>query len=196
MFISGILLAAGESTRMGDLKQLLLFKEHPLVEYILLEFLNSNLNEVILVLGHEYQKILNSLAASSFKLKITLNRQFEKGLSSSIITGLNSINSQSQAVMLALGDILVNENLINKLLENYKINFPQKEILVPYFKRKRGHPVIFSKKYFSLLKKIKGDQGAKIILKKHPRDILKINIDSANISNDLDTPRDYQKLIN
>ena len=180
---AGIILAAGMSERFQDgPKQLLKLKGGYMIEYVIRASLDSKLDRIFLVLGHHYKKILKALAENSkyFKndrLEIVSNRQYRQGMSSSVRAGLSSSGNTFGSVMFLLGDQpLVDSRLINLLLNRFYKS--DKNICAPVYKGKRGNPTIFSREYFNLLQRVKGDSGGRRIILANPDDILKIDTDS------------------
>ncbi len=190
--LSAILLAAGESKRMGELKQLMPLGKSTLLEQAIDNLLNSSVDETIVVVGHRAEEITDKIAGSP--VKIVLNPDYKQGMSTSIIAGLNIIDPKSQAVMLALGDQpLVESRTINHLIDAFKKH--DKGIAVPTHRGKRGHPVIFDIKYKAELLELKGDIGGREIVKNHPDDVLEVPVDSESIISDIDTRDDYQSQV-
>jgi len=187
--LSAILLAAGESKRMGALKQLMPLGKSTLLEQAIDNLLNSSVDETIVVVGHKAEEITRAIA--SRPVKIMLNPNYQQGMSTSIIAGLNLIDPKSQAVMLAMGDQpLVESRTINQLIDAFKSH--DKGIAVPTHRGKRGNPVIFAIKYKTELLKLKGDIGGREIIKNHPDDVLEVPVDSESVISDIDTRDDYQ----
>jgi molybdenum cofactor cytidylyltransferase len=190
--ISAILLAAGQSKRMGKLKQLMPFGQSTIVGQAVDNLLNSAVNEVIVMVGYMAEDVTKAIAAKPIKLVI--NPDYEQGMSTSIIAGLKSVHSETQGVMLALGDQpLVNSQTINRLIEEFYNH--DKGIAVPTYRGRRGHPIIFAIKYKEQLLKLKGDVGGRQIIQDHPDDILEVVIDSESIVADFDTTDDYQAYV-
>ena len=189
--LSAILLAAGQSRRMGRPKQLMPLGQSTLLERAVDNLLNSSVDETIVVLGHKAQEIGKKIA---FKpVKIALNPDYQKGMSSSVAAGLAELNPESQAVMLALADQpLVASATINRLIAAFNSN--DKGIALPTHRGRRGHPVIFSIKYRGELLELKGDIGGREIVKNHPDDVLEVPVDSESVISDIDTQDDYQQL--
>jgi len=187
--LSAILLAAGESKRMGALKQLMPLGKSTLLEQAIDSLLNSSVDETIVVVGHKAEEITRAIA--SRPVKIVLNPDYQHGMSTSIIAGLNLIDPKSQAVMLAMGDQpLVESQTINQLIDAFKSH--DKGIAVPTHQGKRGHPIIFAIKYKTELLKLKGDIGGREIIKNHPDDVLEVAVKSESVIFDIDTRDDYQ----
>ena len=187
--LSAILLAAGESKRMGEPKQLMPLGKHTLLEQAIDNLLNSSVDETIVVVGHKAEEITKAIATRP--VKIMLNHNYRQGMSTSIIAGLILIDPKSQAVILALGDQpLVASQTINQLIDAF--NSHNKGIAVPTYQGRRGHPIIFDIKYKAELFKLKGDIGGREIIRNHSKDVLKVAVDSESVVSDIDTQEDYQ----
>jgi len=187
--ISAIILAAGESKRMGEPKQLMPFGQSTILEKAIDNLLSSAVNEIIVVLGYKAEEVLKTIATKP--VKIAINPDYKQGMSTSIIAGLSLIARQAQAVMLALGDQpLVDSQTINQLIEEFYNH--DKGIVVPTYHGKRGHPVIFAIKYKQKLLGLTGDIGGREVIKDHPDDILEVAVDSESVISDIDTRADYQ----
>jgi molybdenum cofactor cytidylyltransferase len=190
--ISAILLAAGQSKRMGELKQLMPFGQSTIVEQAIDNLLDSAVDEVIVVVGYKAENVIKAIAAKPIKLAI--NPDYEQGMSTSIIAGLNLVHGRVQGVMLVLGDQpLVNSQTINSLIEEFYNH--DKGIAVPTYQGSRGHPIIFAIKYKEKLLKLKGDVGGRQIIKDHPGDVLEVAVNSESIVADFDTTDDYQAYV-
>jgi len=187
--ISAILLAAGQSKRMGEPKQLMPFRQSTIVEQAIDNLLGSAVNEVIVVVGYRAEDVIKAIAAKPIKLAV--NPDYEHGMSTSIIVGLKRLHSEVEAVMLALGDQpLVNSQTINRLIDEFRDH--DKGIAIPTYQGRRGHPIIFAIKYKEQLLKLKGDVGGRQIIKDHPNDVLEVAVNAESIIADFDTRSDYQ----
>jgi molybdenum cofactor cytidylyltransferase len=187
--LSAIILAAGESKRMGKPKQLMPLGKSTLLEQAIDNLLNSSVDETIVVLGHKAEAITKKIASKP--VKIVINPDYQQGMSTSIVAGLIMVDPRSRAVMLALGDQpLVTSHTINQLIEAFiKQN---KGIAVPTYRGRRGHPIIFDIKYKAELFKLKGDIGGREIIQNHPKDVFMVAVDSESVISDIDTQEDYQ----
>jgi len=186
--ISAIILAAGGSKRMGKLKQLMILGRTTVLEQTVDNFLNSEVNEVIVVLGHRAKEVTKTVSAKPVKL--VTNPDYEQGMSTSIIAGLNSVDSRAQAVMLALGDQpFIDSQTINRLVEEFGAH--NKGITIPVYQGKRGHPVIFAIRYKGQLLSLKGDVGGRGIIDRHPDDVLEVAVNCEGICIDVDTVDSY-----
>jgi len=191
--ISAILLAAGESKRMGELKQLMPFGQNTtIVEQAIDNLLSSAVSEVIVVVGYRAEEVIKSIVGKP--VKIAINPNYRQGMSTSIIAGLNLVDSRAQAVMLTLGDQpLINSRTINKLIEEFHNH--DRGIAIPTYQDRRGHPTIFAIKYKEKLLELKGDIGGRQIVKDHPDDILEVAVNAGGIITDIDTISDYQSSV-
>jgi len=187
--ISAILLAAGQAERMGQLKQLMPFGKSTIIEQTVDNLVSSAVDEIIVVVGYRAEEVTKTLAAKPIKLAI--NPDYEQGMSASIIAGLKCINSQAQAILIALGDQpFIDKQTINRLIEEfYKHN---KGIVLPTYQGRRGHPIIFAVKYKEDLLKLKGDVGGRELIEDNPDDVLEIAVDSEGVIADINTLNDYQ----
>jgi molybdenum cofactor cytidylyltransferase len=187
--LSAIVLAAGQSKRMGQPKQLMPAGKSTLLEQAIDNLLNSSVDETIVVVGCKAEEITQAIA--SRPVKIMFNHNYSQGMSTSIIAGLVLVDPASRAVMLALGDQpLVESGTINQLIDAF--NNHDKGIAVPTYRGKRGHPIIFDIKYKDELFELKGDIGGREIIKNHPEDVLEVAVDSESVITDIDTKDDYQ----
>ena len=187
--LSAIILAAGESKRMGKPKQLLPLGKSTLLEQAIDNLLNSSVDETIVVLGHKAEEITEKIANKP--VKVVINPDYQQGMSTSIVAGLIMVDPRSQAVMLALGDQpLVTSRTINQLIEAFSKN--KKGIAVPTYRGRRGHPIIFDIKYKAELFKLKGDIGGREIIQNHPKDVFMVAVDSESVISDIDTQEDYK----
>ena len=188
--ITAILLAAGQSKRLrGENKLTKLFKGKPLINHILLSLIKSKVNKIIIVLGFEHLKIKTKLLKSK-KINFVINKNYKKGMSSSIKTGLKKLPKNNKGFLIVLGDMPnVTKTTINKIC--LSITRSDKEIILPKFKNKTGNPIGFKHSMIKNIYKIKGDRGAKNIIKKNNKKIKFLNINSKSILINLNTKRNF-----
>ena len=190
--ISAILLAAGESNRMGQPKQLMPFGQSTIVEGTIDNLLNSAVSETIVVLGYRDEEIRKTIAGKP--VKIAINPDYQQGMSASIIAGLKQIDKRTQAVLIALGDQpFVDSQTINSLVEAFIAN--NRGIIIPVYKGRRGNPVIFTIRYKGELLNLKGDVGGREIIKRHPDDVLEVVVNCEGVLLDIDTAENYTSMI-
>jgi len=169
----------------------------PLIKYAVKNILTSAVDEIVIVLGHE-KDLIKSIIGIDKKIKFTYNKDFKKGISSSIKTGLKNISKKSEAFFISLGDMPnVNQNIYNKLIKSrFKYNKklkPQhkKEIIIPTFEGKNGNPVLFSKFMKDKIMLVKNDLGASEIIKLNKEKILNVPFNNDAIFLDFDTPDSF-----
>ena len=166
-----------------------------MIERVLDHALKSRLRRTVLVLGCQYQSILNALGKKVHhpRLKVAINHSYQQGLSGSLHTGLNAVHRQSKAVMFLLGDQpLADTELINLLLEKFRVS--DKGICVPVYQGRRGNPTIFHQRYYDRLMMTKGDRGGRNLIETHIRDVLEVQIGAPTCFWDIDTPDDVAKI--
>jgi len=192
--VGGILLAAGASTRMGRLKQLLPVAGIPLVEKTLSAALKSRLDRLVLVLGHCAAEVEGALGAvrQDPRLMIVHNPHYRKGISSSLVAGLNNIAHCQDHAMILLADMpFIGKNVIDQLIEAYlESQLPIGAVKVD---DRASHPVVFRRDLFSELKALTGDMGARALLKKYRDQICFLAPETGYDHRDIDTVEDYLK---
>jgi molybdenum cofactor cytidylyltransferase len=192
--VTGILLMAGLSTRLGFPKALLPYGRKLLVERVLEQTLASRLDRVILVLGCQAPRILSALRSfeGNPRLDIVVNRRYDRGLSSSLRAGLRVLEPSSSGVMFILGDQpLLKAATIDRLIQAYR-RHPH-PIVVPLYGRRPGNPVIFGRKLLPELQRLRGDTGGREIIRNNPDRVLSIPIRPQYIGWDVDTWEDYDR---
>ena len=190
---AGIILAGGSSKRFGRPKQLLKLRKKYLLEYVLNAALDSKLNHVVLVLGHEYQKILQILAncTTHERLQLVINHHYLEGQSRSLKAGLLQIRDKFPAVMFLLGDQpMLDSNTIDHLLD--KFQHSDKDICVPVCNGKRRNPAIFNRVFFDQLMGIEGDIGARDIIRANPDRVLFVEMNNPLCFIDIDSQQDFE----
>tara|TARA_B100000579_G_scaffold426512_1_gene433851 strand:- start:223 stop:816 length:594 start_codon:yes stop_codon:yes gene_type:complete len=190
--ISALILAAGESLRMGSKNKLLLqIGSELLITKFVKSVSESNTSEVIVVLGHEGKKIRSALKGQL--LKFIDNPHYYEGMTSSIQFGVKSSSKESLGLMICLADMPFAETLDFNILIQAFLKFRRTEIspiVIPVFEGKRGNPVIFSKEFRDEILAHKGE-GCKEIVKQHANFVKEVHMKNDNLLRDIDTPEDY-----
>ncbi len=188
--IVGIILAAGESKRMGTPKQLLPWGETTVLQRIIDAAAASRLERVILVLGAHIEAITDRITVPAKFLCVT-NEAYREGMASSLKCGIRNAPAEANGFMLILGDQpLLEKTLIDRLIEAHH---SAGGITIPVCDGRRGHPVIFGARYRAELLAI-GDQGAREVVRRHHDEIAEVPVNSLHILTDMDTPEDYRKI--
>jgi molybdenum cofactor cytidylyltransferase len=188
--VSAILLGAGESKRMGKNKLLLPWGKKTIFEHCLETLLRSEVKEVIVVINDRLKELIPPVHLQ--KIKVVINPHYKRGMSTSIRRGVQAIAPGSEGILIALGDQpFIKTRTINAMIKAFS---QRKEgILVPSFRGKRGHPVIFHRRFRRELLNLKGDAGGKSIVKRHPGEILDIPLKSEGVIKDIDLWEDYEE---
>jgi molybdenum cofactor cytidylyltransferase len=190
--ISAILLAAGESKRMGRPKQLLTWQGKTLLLHILESLIGSDADEIILVLGHEADRIRESLPA--LPIKIAINTDYQQGMASSLRRGLLAMDPGSDAFLVLLADQPgIGPEIINNIIRRFRQADPKRGIVRPVYRGRPGHPVLIGTQYLQEALQQQGDVGARRILLNHPGDILDVDMERDVILRDIDTPEEYRE---
>jgi molybdenum cofactor cytidylyltransferase len=190
--ISAILLAAGESRRMGDFKQLLPFQGKTFVECCVDNLLATNVYEVIVVTGHRQAEVRQALA--NRHIKFAFNADYQMGMSSSIKCGVQSLDEKTTAILIALADQpQIHSSVINKVIAAYQAEHPL--IVVPVYANRRGHPIILDAKLREEILAIDPAQGLRQIVQAHKDQALYLDMMNDSILLDFDYPQDYQKFL-
>ncbi|MBI5585806.1 MAG: nucleotidyltransferase family protein [Deltaproteobacteria bacterium] len=193
--VAGILLMAGQSSRLGFPKALLPFGPGSLIEWTLGRVLPSRLAPLILVLGAHRLRIERAVAPFSGhpKLQVLFNPAFARGMSTSIRKGLEAVDSTAPGVMFILGDQpLLRTATINRLIQAFtKSGAP---IVVPLYGGLPGNPVVFHRDLLPELKRQRGDVGGRKLIKKFGAAVQFLPIRPAYQGWDLDTWEDYEKI--
>ena len=188
--ISAILLAAGQSKRMkGKNKLLLKYKRKTLINHVLKSLIKSKVNKIIIVLGYESRKI-RKITLKSKKITFVFNSNYKQGISSSIKFGLKKVMKKNKGFIIAQSDMpLITSSLINKIY--YSIIRNNELVYVLKNKNKIGNPIGFNISTKEKFKKIKGNMGAKKMVKKLRKNTKYLLTNSKAIFKDLDKNRSF-----
>ena len=195
--IIAVILSAGESSRMGRPKALLPIDGVRFIERIVATLKSTRVDEIIAVLGHNAEEMRQKV--SDLPVKIVVNQDYKQGQLSSLIAAIRSIESgenhhRVDAILVHLVDHpYINVDLVNLMIDRFYETKPL--IVVPRYRRRRGHPVIFSRALFAELLAAPLDQGAKTVVHAHRDQTLEIDTDDAGVTVDIDTPEEYRKHI-
>jgi len=188
--ISTIILAAGESKRMGKAKLLLPYEQTTIIENVVHNCLSSKSDKVMVVLGGHREKILPLI--EHLPVLVMYNPDYKQGMLSSIQSGIRSLSADTQAIVFALSDQPgIPGEVIDRLIDNY--DQTKKGILLPVFSKRRGHPILIDFKYREEILNLSPNIGLRGLIHDHSDDILEVPVDCSNILKDIDTPSDYKR---
>ncbi|MEA3453642.1 MAG: nucleotidyltransferase family protein [Candidatus Caldatribacteriota bacterium] len=189
--IAGIILGAGEGKRIGKSKLSLPLGNKKVVEWVLQSAGQSDLGRIILVIRPNDKAMLE--IGKKWGAEIVINPDFRKGMSTSIQEALKKIDSQDvEGFFLILGDQpFITPSIINQLVTSFSPG--NSEIVVPYYKERRGNPVLFDISWKEELMAITGDVGGRVLIKAHPEKVKKVKVSDEAIILDIDGEEDYLK---
>jgi molybdenum cofactor cytidylyltransferase len=185
--IAAIVLAAGRSTRMGGPNKLLAeIGGRPLVRIAVEEALASQARRVIVVTGHQRERV--EAALNGLDVERVHNPDFAEGLSTSLKAGIAAVPSDVDGVIVCLADMpQVNAKLMDRLLSAFD---PEKGalVIVPTIDGKRGNPVVWSRRFFPELAALDGDTGARHLIASYPEAVIEVPLSGNAALVDVDTP--------
>jgi molybdenum cofactor cytidylyltransferase len=186
-----IILAAGNSTRMGETKQLMMYKNKTFLQHIIREAKNANLEPVICVTGYQSDLITKSI--SGMEVSIVYNEHWSEGMGSGISAGIKQLLlSDADSVILAVSDQPYVGSDLFRTMVGWK-DKSGKGIVACTYAGTLGTPVLFTEDYFNRLQLLNGNQGAKNIVKLNLPDVCPVEFEKGSV--DIDTKQDYEKLI-
>ena len=190
--IAALVLAAGQSSRMGGANKLLAEVDGvPMALRAVNAALASKAASVTVVLGHEGEKVEALLAGR--RIDIVRNAEFAQGLSSSLRAGIAALPAEAEAVMVLLADMpRISAVQVDRLIDAFDAKQPA--IVVPQWKGKRGNPILWPREFFAPMQALGGDQGARGLLEAHAGRIRYIGMDDDAIHADVDTPNGLRAL--
>ena len=188
--MSAIILAAGMSSRMGTLKPLLPLGETTIIEHVVRIFRTAGVGDVCVVVGSSAEKVSSVL--SSLDIRLVVNESWANGMFSSIKAGIESLETDREAFFILPADIpLVRPGTISALLTAYQPGL----ILHPVFEGHRGHPPLISSDFKQKILNYNGDGGLRSFMEQHESSAVDLAVADRGILSDMDTPRDYQKIV-
>lgn len=192
--IHALILAAGQSRRMGETNKLLLpYGSQSVICHVVEQVRASVMENITVVTGHEDAQIRAALKDGN--LTFTHNENYHQGLSGSLKVGINSLPDNCDAVMVILGDMpRISTALLNKMIKAYSRTGPR-PILIPTCENKRGNPLIWHQSYFEEFKTLSGDRGAKGLIRNYEKYVCEVDVNDDAIFRDMDTPESYQALM-
>lgn len=195
--LPGVILAAGDSTRMGFPKALLLTREgKPFVAAIARAFTAAGVSDIVVVTGRDHDRITDVLVNEQFAVppRIVRNPDPSRGQLSSLLTGMDAVVAPgTPAIVVTLVDVplLAAETVRLVMAEWRRTGAP---IVRPAIGERHGHPVVFDQRLFAELRAAPADIGAKAVVRAHAGEVLNVPVTDEGCLVDVDTPRDYEAL--
>ena len=188
--INAIILAAGESKRMGRPKALLRYQDDTFLGHIVSVLKSSAVDGITVVLGADAERIQASVDLSG--VRIVVNHNYVQGQLSSLITALHVLPPETEAALLCLVDrpFLTNET-VNRMIAAFQET--RSPVIVPIHDNKRGHPVLFARRLFPDLRNAPPDQGARYVLHANRDEVLELPVADPGILINIDTQAEYNR---
>ena len=185
--IGGVLLAAGQSRRMGRANKMLVEVDGaPMVIHAARALLESGASPIVVVLGHQPEQVEKALAG--LDVRFVRNPDYAGGLSTSLRAGLAALPDSCDGAVVALGDMPgVRAENIDMLIDAFDPVSGQ-SIIVPTYNGKRGNPVLWARRYFDDVSAVSGDVGARHLIGANADQVHEVPTDNAGVLIDLDTP--------
>ena len=195
--LAAVILAAGESSRMGSPKALLPISGMPFIEEIVRALKGTKVDEIIVVVGHHAAEIQERIA--HLPITVVVNEDYKKGQLSSLVAAIRSLQSRTDSgkidgLLVHLVDHpFISPPLVDEMIERFYQS--KKLIVIPRCRGQRGHPVLFSRALFSELLSTPVDQGAKAVVHAHRDQTLEIETEYEGVTIDIDTPEEYRRYL-
>lgn len=185
--VAGVLLAAGTSTRFGDDNKLVATLDgEPLVRHAARTLLDASVAPVVVVVGHEADRIRDALAG--LDLRFVANDAYAEGQSTSVRAGIGALDATIDAAVVALGDMpFVDPKTVETLVSAYEAGVG--DAVAASHDGQRGNPVLFDRRFFADLTAVAGDIGGRQILVKSDRSAC-VAVPDSGVRRDIDDPDD------
>jgi molybdenum cofactor cytidylyltransferase len=205
---AAIILAAGSSSRMGSgrHKLLLPLDGRPVLVHVIDAALASQARPIIIVLGHEAERIRAHITSYTLHPDITIveNDKYLQGMSTSLHLGVQLLMangykkhaspSEVDSALIVLGDQpMITLKIIDTLIAIYRAT--GKHIVAPLYNGKRGSPVLFDKSLFPELIEVTGDEGGRTVLERHSQEVKLVEMGDVLANYDVDTWEAYQQVV-
>jgi len=190
--IAGLILAAGESSRMGRDKALLTYRGRAFLEAIIQTLRAAGLQRIAVVLGNHAEEIQRAVDLRG--IQVVINSNYRQGQTSSLQAGLRALQKdEPEAVILCLVDHpAVSGEVVKQLLATYQASGAP--VVVPTFQGQRGHPVLLGQKLFAELLNLSTDTGANIVIRKYREATQFTDVEDSAILLNVDDPEAYRRL--
>jgi molybdenum cofactor cytidylyltransferase len=188
--ISAIILAAGESKRMGQPKMLLPWGDTTVLGRVIEVFHAAGVQEVLVITGGAREQVEKTIGNSA---RTAFNEGYKSGeMLSSLQTGLSALKPETDAVLIALGDQpQIEEKTVRLVLQEYERRGAS--IVVPSYQLHRGHPWLAARKHWKTILQMQRPDSPREFLNRFSHEIHYVEVNSPTILQDLDTPEDYLK---
>ncbi len=190
--ISGLILAAGSSARLGRPKQLLDLGGKPVLEHVVAAALASALDEVVVVLGHRAEEIRSAVPEDE-RVRVVVNPEHERGQSTSLAAGLRSLGPESEAAVVLLGDQPgTAPAAVAAVVAAYRDGLGP--VVQASYGGRPAHPTLLARRVWAeVVAETAGDEGARSVLAARPEWRALVEVGGAP-PDDIDTETDYERV--
>ena len=191
--LSGVILAAGDSSRMGSPKALLSTPEgRTFVVSIADTFVRAGLDDTFVVTGRDHDQI--TAALSNVPVRVVRNPDPARGQLSSLLTAMEAaVRPETEALVVTLVDVpLLSVDTVRLVVSEWRRT--RAPVVRPAIGERHGHPVVFDRRVFEELRQAPLDAGAKVVVRKYAAELLNVPVTDTGCLIDVDTPRDYESL--
>ncbi len=186
--IWAVVLAAGESKRMGRPKQVLPYGTSTILETVLNSVLASPVDGTLVVLGAAEDKVAPLLA--KLPVETIVNTDFRSGMLSSVQCGIRALPASARAALIFLGDQpAIAPETAGRVIAAHRAS--DRGLVLPVHAGRGGHPLLIDLKYRAEIDGLSSGIGLRELLARHPDDVLRVDIDDPGVILDIDTPEDY-----
>lgn len=190
-----LLLAAGQSRRMGSENKLLMpFKTTSLIRHVTEQLVAANIGEIMVVTGFDAERVRTEI--SDLPVKFCYNNDFEVGQMASVRAGSRMISGQGGGMMVALSDMPFLTAEDYRRLHRRFSALAAPKILIPDFAGERGNPIIIPSEFIADIAAGAMNAGCKKLVRDHPEKTEMFAVDSSAYVSDIDTPGDYELTLN
>jgi molybdenum cofactor cytidylyltransferase len=190
--ICALILAAGESTRMGRLKQLLPWDGTTLIDWQVRQMREAGAGDVVVVLGHEAATVGAALKDSP--TRVVVNEGYREGRATSVRRGAEALPDDAGAVLVLSVDQPRPAWIARKLIESWRESGAS--LAIPSVARRRGHPLLVAGALLSELRGVtEAEMGLRAVTERHAHETLVVPIERAVVRFDLNTPADYESAL-
>ena len=189
--VAAILLAAGSGSRFGGGKLLAPYRGRPLIEAALASLKDAPVDERVVVVGDDAERLRE--VCERYDVRLVKNPDWQRGQSTSVLTGLRACGAKTQAAVVLLGDQpLIRAGAVERLVVAFAEGA---RIAVATYGSKRRNPVLFSREVWPLLEaELAGDEGARSFLLRHPELVVEVPCEGVGDPTDVDTREDLRRL--
>lgn len=190
--VSGVILAAGTSRRLGRPKQLLELGGEPLLRHTVRNAMAAGLDEVVLVLGNRAEEIAASVG--ELGQRTVVNPSFAAGQSTSLLVGIAAARPEADGVMVMLGDQpLVSAAAMDRVIDAFRQG--RQAVVQATYAGAPGNPVLFDRSLLGELASVTGDEGARGVVRRHRDEAAMVEVGDVADVVDVDTEADYEALV-